>query len=397
MPINSNKISYLTGSAETLENMLNVKALPVFSDEAVKFLFALSVELMSDKRIKNMPDVISYAYWIRKAYLSKVIKHYSGYENRIGRGVAFHIAPSNVPVNFAVSFTSCLLAGNACIIRVSNKIFEQVQVICEAINKLFRNDYKNFSQYLCIIRYEHDDEITAELSSMCDIRIIWGGDNTIKNIRLAPLPPRAIEMSFADRYSIAVINAEAYLESDTKEVAKGFYIDTYYTDQNACSSPRAVIWTGKQIAKARDVFWESIKELVLKDYEFKPIQVIDKLSSLCELAVENTGVRLLSADNFVTCVAVDRLSENLMDYKSRSGYFFEYTANDLSEIIPLLGKSCQTIAYLGINPDEIRKIVFVHGVRGVDRIVPVGKTMDLTFTWDGYDMIYTMSRIVYIN
>jgi hypothetical protein len=35
-----------------------------------------------------------------------------------------------------------------------------------------------------------------------------------------------------------------------------------------------------------------------------------------------------------------------------------------------------------------------YGVPGVDRIVPVGKTMELSFIWDGYDMIETMSRVV---
>ena len=397
MPINSSRVKFLTGSPEIFENISNVKALPVFSKQAVDFLSALSRELLSDDRAKTMPDVVSYAFWIRKAYIDKTMKKYTDYENRIGRGIAFHIAPSNVPVNFEVSFTSCLLAGNACIVRVSNKYFEQVDIICEAINQLFENDFKKFSQYLNIISYEHNDEITNELSKICDIRIIWGGNRTINEIRRAPLPPRAIEMAFADRYSLAVINAEAYLESDKQATAKGFYIDTYYTDQNACSSPRVIIWTGMQITKARDIFWEKIKELALSDYEFRPVQAIDKLSSFCELAVENTGIKLISGDNFVTRVEVDRLSEELMSYKTGSGYFFEYTAKDLSEIIPLLGKSCQTVSYLGIDPDEIRNIVFDNGVRGVDRIVPVGKTMDLSFTWDGYDMIYAMSRIVDVN
>ena len=35
-----------------------------------------------------------------------------------------------------------------------------------------------------------------------------------------------------------------------------------------------------------------------------------------------------------------------------------------------------------------------NGVRGVDRIVPLGKTMELEFFWDGLDMIDAMSRYV---
>ena len=42
-----------------------------------------------------------------------------------------------------------------------------------------------------------------------------------------------------------------------------------------------------------------------------------------------------------------------------------------------------------------RELVFSSGVRGVDRIVPLGGTMELSFIWDGYKMIETMSRYVY--
>ena len=33
-----------------------------------------------------------------------------------------------------------------------------------------------------------------------------------------------------------------------------------------------------------------------------------------------------------------------------------------------------------------------NGLTGVDRIVPVGHTMDFALTWDGYDLIQTLSR-----
>ena len=49
---------------------------------------------------------------------------------------------------------------------------------------------------------------------------------------------------------------------------------------------------------------------------------------------------------------------------------------------------------VGSNIKSIKGIVINAGVRGVDRIVQIGKTMELTFQWDGYDMIETMSRIV---
>ena len=34
-----------------------------------------------------------------------------------------------------------------------------------------------------IIRYSSKDNVTKDLSSICDARLIWGGDETINEIR----------------------------------------------------------------------------------------------------------------------------------------------------------------------------------------------------------------------
>jgi hypothetical protein len=395
MQINSDDLHFLVGNYDILENMSKVPALKTFSKCSMDFFSNLSKEILKDRRSRKYVDVMSYAYWIRKASIENVKEKHLDRKNRIGRGVAFHIAPSNVPVNFAVSMTSSLLAGNATIIRVSNKNFEQVDIICDAINKILCNQCKDMQCYLCLIRYEHSELITQELSNMCDVRIIWGGNNTINTIRKAALPSRAIEMAFADRYSLAVINSNTYLNENLDEIAKRFYTDTYYSDQNACSSPRLVVWLGDKVEEARGIFWKKMNEIVENDYEMKPIQAVDKFTSLSMLGMRYDGVRLVSDNNLVVRIEVDKLYPELMDYKNGGGYFFEYKASKLDDIVPVLTKQCQTISVLGIDKQDILDIVFKYGVRGVDRIVELGQTMALEFIWDGFKMIETMSRFIY--
>ena len=298
-------------------------------------------------------------------------------------------------MNFAVSMTSSLLAGNITLIRVSDKAFEQVDIIADAINGLLSKQFSYLRHYICLIRYRHSEEITRALSAICDVRIIWGGNRTIETIRRAPLAPRAIELAFADRYSLAIIDADQYLQCDAKEIAKGFYTDTYYTDQNACSSPRLVVWLGKNIRKARKQFWEELEGIVRQNYEMKPIQAVDKYTSACTLGMLRKGQRLVSKDNLIVRIEVEMLEEDLMDYKNGGGYFFEYSAKDLKEILPVLGKQCQTVSVLGVEKKKVKQLVFAAGVRGVDRIVSLGQTMGLEFIWDGYKMIESMGRVVY--
>lgn len=402
MQINMEKIKYLVGNPEILQNMPQVPVLPMFSEIMVDFLNALSRKLMTLPDIRSYVDVMSYAYWIRKSSLEAAKKNHKDYSNRLGRGVAFHIAPSNVPVNFAVSMTSSLLAGNACVIRVSNQDFQQVRLICGAINELLEAEFHNLKPYFCIIRYVHSKEITDYLSSICNLRIIWGGDRTIEEIRMSPLPPRSFDLTFADRHSIAIIDADAYLERDAKQVAKDFYTDTYYTDQNACSSPRLVVWmsqdTDSDVTEtARERFWTALNDLTAKDYDMKPIQAVDKFSRFCEFSMSGneSNPRLDSGTNMrVMRISLNHLADSVMDYKGAGGYFFEYTARELTELLPVLGKQCQTISVLGVDKKQVKDFVKENGVRGVDRIVDMGQTMGLEFIWDGYRMIEAMSRVI---
>jgi len=391
MRLSSDDLTFLVGDLERLYQMPEIPVLPAFSERMVNFLAQLSRLLLRDKR--SGVDVKSYAYWIRRSSLETAAREGGG-RNRLGRGVALHIAPSNVPVNFAVSMTSSLLAGNGTVVRVSNKPFPQVDLICEAVNLLLDGECQEMRPYLCILRHEHSEEITQELSQLCDVRVIWGGDRTIETIRRAVLPPRAVELAFADRYSIAVIDAEAYRSSEPEEIAKKFYADTYYTDQNACSSPRLVVWLGEDVQAAREQFWTALERVARRNYDLRPIQVVDKYSAVCALGMSRSGVRYIPGDTLVVRAELDRLTADVMDYKCGSGCFFEYTAKGLEEIVPVLTKRCQTVAVLGVDRERVKELVFSRGVRGVDRIVPLGGTMELSLIWDGFQMVESMSRYV---
>ena len=379
--INGQPSDFLVGNANDLEYASRTPVLKIFSDVVVEFLDALSKEILGTRECKQYSDVIAYAFWIRKASIKKVAERFEN-KAKLGRGIAFHIAPSNVAVNFAVSMTSSLLAGNISVVRVSDKPFRQVDLITTAMNNVLcsKAEFESLKKMIFVLRYGHCNAINEYLSSICDIRIVWGGNQTVEFFRKFSLLPRAIELTFPDRHSIAIINSESYLEA-----------------QNACSSPRLIVWTGGKVEEAKERFWKELEvKLKEKQYQMPDILAIDKIDAMCNLAAkcENLGISRCGSDNLIFRVSLKKLSSELMHYKMSGGYFFEYHTNDLSEITCVLDKKCQTISYLGIDPELIRSIVIENGVRGVDRIVPLGKTMELEFFWDGLDMIDAMSRYV---
>ena len=398
MQLNSevlNRVTYLTGSADIAEKLPLVRAKVPFEDSIIDFLNDVSKELMSDKNAKAFSDVITFGFWIRKGSVLK-LKERFGNDNAVhlGKGVAFHVAPSNVPVNFAYSLVTGLLTGNANVVRVPSKDFPQVGIICQALNKVL-NNHEAMREYVLCVRYERDKDINDLFSSIADVRIVWGGDQTIAELRKSPLPPRSSEIAFADRYSLAVIDSDAYLAMKNKsQVAEDFYNDTFFSDQNACTSPRLIVWTGNCITEAKKIFWEEEHTLVEKKYTFQAIQGVNKLTKSYLIAVAEPGVKIKEhEDNLIIRVSIPEITDYLMNFRDNSGYFYEYDCENIMDLVPLCNdKRCQTIGYIGDN--QVLMPLINSGIKGIDRIVPVGKTMDFDLIWDGYNLPSLMTRTV---
>ena len=391
-----NKITYLTGSPEITVSLQNTPAKEPFDDRIVDFLNDVSREVMKDSRSKAYSDVITFAFWIRKGSVLRLKERFGKQDDALhmGKGIAFHIAPSNVPCNFAYSLVSGLLTGNAKVVRVPSKDFPQVKILSDAFNKVL-DRYEDIKPYVILTRYGRDKEINDLFSSIAEIRIVWGGNQTIAELRNSELHPRSGEITFADRYSLALIDADSYLDIEDKtRVAEDFYNDTFYSDQNACTSPRIIIWTGRKIEEAKKVFWEEEHKLVKKKYTFQAIQGVNKLTSNCLIAVAQPGIKIVDhEDNLIVRVSVPEIKEDLMNYRDNSGYFFEYDCEEISDIRSLCNnKSCQTIAYIG-DKNTVTSLIQT-GVRGIDRVVPIGKTMDFDLIWDGYNLPALMTRTI---
>lgn len=399
MQLSPDRVECLYPSEPACDVMPSLPALRPFAGEIVLFLNALSQTLMADKEAKAYPDVITFGFFCRKGNIEKLKEIYRAQiSNRLGRGVVFHIAPANVPVNFAYSLVCGLLAGNACIVRAPSKPFPQTEIICRAIRQVFeKEDSGSLRGYIAIVRYDRDPDITAYFSGLCDVRIIWGGDDTIREIRKTPIPPRAFDIAFADRYSICIIEAAAYLaESDPLRIAQDFYNDTYLYDQNACSSPRLLVWIGtdEAIRVAKRKFWAAAHQVVQERYTLAPVLAVDKLTALCRCAIDIPGVKLEAMpDRLIDRIRVENLSSDLEQYRCAGGSFLEYDDRNLDALASMITRKCQTVSYIGFQPEDLREWVLRNGLAGIDRLVPVGRTADFGLVWDGYDLISFLSRI----
>ncbi len=386
-----NEVKYLIGAGKIYK-----KPLRIYSIEAINFLEDLSTTIMKTKNIRNYPDIVTLAFWCRKANIVKMKEKCDDSKVRLGRGVCFHIAPSNIPINFVFSYIFGVISGCSNIVRIPSKNYLRTEIICNILKEVL-DRHIEIKIRTAFVQYPSNNEITEEFSKIADVRLIWGGDDTIKNIRALPTKARCVDITFADRYSMSIINGEQInnaSDQDLNRLAHYFYNDTYLMDQNACSSPHLIMWMNDE-ENARKRFWDTVFIINKEKYKLQNSLVMDKYVKLCEDSIDLKCIsKVTKKGNFLYRVELKELESNIVNLRGYGGYFYEYSLNNINEIIPVVSDKVQTLTVYGLELDKLRTFVIANNLTGIDRIVPIGKAMDIGLFWDGYDLVRTMSRII---
>ncbi|MDP7040606.1 MAG: acyl-CoA reductase [Myxococcota bacterium] len=366
---------------------------------ACDFLHDLSETLRASKEASNHADIMTFAFWCRKGHVHALKDHFEDGRVRLGLGLALHITPGNVPINFAFSFAFGLLSGNTNIVRVPTKPAPQTDLVCNAVKDLLtQKKYEELQSMTSFVRYAQNDDITREFSKSSHARLIWGGNETIRTIRSLPSPERCVDLTFADRYSFCVLDAasvEALGDKDLNTLVKGFYNDTYLMDQNACSSPHLVVWLGENTEKAKTKFWKALSALVRETYNLEPVHAVDKYTQLCRNAIDLDHIKDVDwSDTGVFRVGLTHLDKKVDERRGRCGYFYECDLAELSPLAEIINSAYQTLTYFGVDKEKLQELVCTGRVTGVDRIVPVGMGLEIGVVWDGYDVVRSLSRII---
>lgn len=384
-----NNVEYLIGREE-----IETAPMPVYSEDAMSFCTELSKALLSSPISRAYPDLSALAFWCRRANLQKLKERCPEAEYRLGRGLCFHVTPGNIPVNFAFSWLFGLLSGCANIVRLSSRRFPQTEPLCDAI-RVTLCKFPELEKRTAFIRYEADDETTAYFCAMADARLIWGGDATIAAVKGQNAKPRCVDVCFADRWSLCLLDGAALEAADEKTLARlaeDFYNDTWLMDQNACSSPQLILWRNDTPA-ARERFWRAAEETARGRYALQAAVAVDKYTHLFEDALDGVPVKeTVREGNLLYRVELSVLPKDLTALRGRGGYFYEYSLKTLDELAPRVTEKFQTLTCFGTEPEELRRFVIANRLRGIDRIVPVGKAMDIGMVWDGFDLARTLSR-----
>ena len=367
-----------------------------FDKDVLDFINDLSKKLLKHKNAKEYPELVALGFWMRASHIKRIEADFvkrAQDKIRVARGVVFHISPTNVDTIFVYSLLLSLLVGNTNILRVSDKKNTQTEILIDLIKETLHS-YKTLHNRIFIIRYAHEEEINTKLSMLCDVRVIWGGDTTIQSIRAIPIKPTANELVFADKFSIMAIDAK-----DTVFDEKFFellYRDSFTFMQNACSSIRAIAWIDAS-QEIKERFWDRFSHYVLKQQpDIEPKNIMDKLVAQNSLAIENSTLKIENL-NILTRVQLSSLDEIDENKHCGFGLFYEMDIDSLRDIFHFSTKKHQTLILSGFNKEKVTALLKEINPKGIDRVVSVGKAMEFSPVWDGYELLDSFCRIIDVD
>ena len=130
----------------------------------------------------------------------------------------------------------------------------------------------------------------------------------------------------------------------------------------------------------------------------KKIKATGKYNIFCHNAIEfpQTGT-LTKSNNYLYRAQVNNLFDNLDSLRGKFGLFYEHDFKELEDLNGVVNEKYQTLTYFGLSAKKLADIVLKNRWLGIDRIVPIGKALDIGVIWDGYDLIGQMSRIIYFE
>ena len=386
-----------------LQELRHKSRLEFGDQKAITFLNDISKILMAPNVRRDNPEFASLGFFLRRSNIESLLAKFTHTASQVNvpRGLVFHVPPANVDTVFMYSWALSVLAGNSNVVRISNRAGDATRRLLELISDVLEKADSVFKETQLFIEYERNDDISEAISETCDLRVVWGGDETVRQFRKFPLSALSREISFPNRTSMSVVNLEIWSSSSSEVLSKvgdDFVRDIYWFDQAACSSPRVIFAIGP--TSLLNEFIGSLGRVVIDALQKRGIS--QDASVLMEKTVRSqvalaTG-KASSVDEF--------RNRNFVSLVSTNGELREWCGvgavnilhvNELSDVSKHVVRTDQTMTYFGFSEEQLSEFILRIGQLGVDRVVPIGSALDFSYIWDGMNLVSEFSRIVTIQ
>ena len=312
-------------------------------------------------------------------------------------GVVGHWPAGNIEIQPLLSMSCALLGGNACLVRVPTGLVDATRVIMERLQEVDTGG--TITDRVLMISFEHERmDLQRAMAAAVDGAMIWGGADSVSQIRALPFPHWARVAVFGPRLSIAAMDGELWgSEADQAAWCQRIARDVWQFDQQACSSPQALFLErheGCDIAK----FVQTLRRAFEEENRVHPRREIHPaLSSAICLARaswlledgDHDAIFPMTPD-WTILLGVGSDISTPTQGRTLSVLLVENLLDPISKFDGMV----QTLGLAVRSATQEAVLAQAAASNGVDRIVKLGRMHVFGSPWDGADLVRPMTRLV---
>src|ERR1700691_4063165 len=200
------------------------------------------------RELEDIPGIVFLRMWLRRGSLEPMIEREFGpggpgggwHEHGLAEckafplGVVGHWPAGNVEIQPILSMTCALLGGNAALVRIPRGLSELTRALVERLAESDPDEI--LMRRIFLAAFEHGRrDLHEAMAQVVDGAMIWGGQESVLQIRSLPFPHWARLAVFGPRISVAAMDAAAWTNPDARESwCLRLARDVWQFDQQAC-------------------------------------------------------------------------------------------------------------------------------------------------------------------
>jgi hypothetical protein len=377
----------------------------------VMTIFESWARSLDARELDEIPGIVFLRMWLRRGTLEPIVARELGSNSAdgswtdLGRakcrpfplGVVGHWPAGNVEIQPILSMTCALLGGNAALVRIPRSLVELTTILMEKLEQSDPNERLTRRIFMAAFGHERRD-LHEAMARAVDGAMIWGGKESVLQVRSLPFPHWARLAVFGPRISVAAMDAATWSNPEEQKTwCLRMARDVWQFDQQACSSPQ-VLFIEKAADHSTAEFLSNLQRAFENENKAHPRRVIPAaLTSAITTAraawllddVSHRAIFPMGPDWTLLLGAGSELPEPV-----QGKTLIVLEVDNLVDAVSKFDGNVQTLGLGMADAEKEKNLALLAGQRGVDRIVKLGRMHTFVPPWDGVDLIRPMVRMV---
>ncbi|MFN9371132.1 MAG: acyl-CoA reductase [Planctomycetaceae bacterium] len=307
------------------------------------------------------------------------------------RGLVCHWIAGNVPLLGMFSWALSALLGNVNAIRLSSRQADTMSPLLELLAETSPAGRQMADETLVCSFPRELEAAHQALSDAADVRIAWGGQESIEAVRRLPCRWDCDDIVMGPRISVAVVDPALAAPATVSRLAT----DVVFFDQAACSSPQVIFVRGAPGEAGFEHFLTELARAMGEQTARFPRHPLDFGETY---RIELDRARALMAGGTIrrdestrwTIAILDRVNPRL----ACTNCFVQVVpCADWQPVWDFLPENIQTIVTL-LPADEFGTFTEQAARRGACRFPVPGTGNHFDVPWDGIPLVSRLTRWV---